>query len=328
MLRKLVLLLLLIVVAAAGWVAWALYLPVNPGGEKFVLLRPGWSSKHIAQELQNQGIIRNARAFLIMHYIDARSLKAGEYKFDQPATARQVHARLVRGDIYHHTVVIPEGFNMFDIAAAIEQSGLAKKEDFLRSARRDLVLIKDLDPDATSLEGYLFPDTYAFTRTQSVDDMAAEMVHRFRQQAQQAGLTQDFHRVVTMASIVEKETAAPEERPLVASVYYNRLAQHIALAADPSVIYAALLAGRYSGVIHQSDLAYDSPYNTYRYAGLPPGPIANPGKSALEAALHPASSDFLYFVADGSGNGHHRFARTLEEHARNVAAYRRATASR
>ena len=153
------------------------------------------------------------------------------------------------------------------------------------------------------------------------------MVHRFKREAQTIGLlgNADTHRIVTMASIVEKETADPKERPMVAAVYYNRLQRNMALAADPSVIYAALLAGRYRGTIYPSDLQYDSPYNTYRYPGLPPGPIANPGLASLQAAMHPAQVDFLYFVSDN--NGHHRFARSMEEHARNVAAYRRSVAA-
>jgi UPF0755 protein len=182
-------------------------------------------------------------------------------------------------------------------------------------------LIADLAPDAKSLEGYLFPNTYQFTRTQSSEEMIGTMVRQFRQVAQEIGMTTDVSRVVTMASIVEKETAVAEERPLVASVYYNRLAQKMALDADPSVIYAELLAGTYQGSLHHADMAVNSPYNTYRFPGLPPGPIGNPGKSALEAALHPEISKFLYFVADGSG--HHRFAGSLEEHNRNVVAYRR-----
>ena len=307
---------------AGAWLAWALYLPVAPRGETFVLLRPGWSSRHIAIELQSAGVIRSARAFMLLHYARRRTLKAGEYRFHQLASARQVQDRIVAGDIYVHTVVVPEGFNLYDVAGAIEAAGLGPREDFIKAATGDLFLLRDLDPAATSLEGYLFPDTYSFTRTQSMHDMVAAMVHRFRQTASAIGLQSDFHRVVTMASIVEKETAAPEERARVASVYYNRLQHNIALAADPSVIYAALLAGRYQGVIHQSDLQYPSPYNTYKNPGLPPGPIANPGRASLEAALHPEKTDFLYFVSDGTG--HHRFARTLEEHSRNVIAYRRA----
>jgi UPF0755 protein len=219
-------------------------------------------------------------------------------------------------------VTIPEGYTMFDIAKAIEDAKLGSAADFLRVAETQTQLISDMAPDAKSLEGYLFPNTYEFTRTQSLKEMAAAMVHQFRLVAQQIGLNADIPRVVTMASIVEKETADPEERPRVASVYYNRLAKNVALDADPSVIYAEQLEGTYQGSLHHADLAVNSPYNTYRSAGLPPGPIANPGKGALEAAMHPDSTRFLYFVADG--NGHHRFARSLEEHNRNVASYRHA----
>ena len=203
----------------------------------------------------------------------------------------------------------------------MEEAGLGTQEEFLKAAR-DASLVRDLDPQAPSLEGYLFPDTYHFTRTQSQHDMAAAMVRRFRQASREMGLTQNIHNVVTMASIVEKETGAPEERPEVASVFYNRLQRHMVLATDPSVIYAALLNHRYSGVIHQSDLHFDSPYNTYRVAGLPPGPISNPGRASLAAAMHPAQTSYLYFVSDNQG--HHRFAQTDAEHAVNVQAYRRA----
>ena len=314
-----------LIVAFAIWFTWAALLPVTPSQTTFVLLRPGWGTRHIATELQREGIIRSSTAFLLLQYAEGvKTLKAGEYKFDEPASALDVWRRLVRGDVYARTVVVPEGFNIFDIAIAVEQAGLGPAADFLAVAKGDTALVRDLDPNAKTLEGYLFPDTYQFTRIDNARDIAAAMVRRFRQEAQQIGLLGDpgMHRIVTMASIVEKETAAPQERPLVASVYYNRLAKNMLLAADPSVIYAALLAGRYRGTIYQSDLQFDSPYNTYRYAGLPPGPIASPGVASLEAALHPAQSDFLYFVSDN--NGHHRFARSPQEHARNVASYRRA----
>jgi UPF0755 protein len=315
---------LLLILVAAGWLAYGLLLPTNPGGERFIMLRPGSSSRHIAAELKKAGLIRSYYAFLALHAAKMRSLKAGEYRFEHPASAVEVYRRLARGDIYFHTVVIPEGYNIYDIAQAMEAAGLGKKESFLEAERADRSLVADIDPDAPSLEGYLFPDTYEFTRTQSNSDMLAAMVRRFRQETHALGLTSDYHRIVTMASIVEKETAVPDERSLVASVFYNRLDQNIVLATDPAVIYAALLAGRYNGVIHQSDLQFDSPYNTYRRAGLPPGPICNPGAQSLAAAMHPAKTDYLYFVSDN--NGHHRFSRTMEEHQRNVAAYRRALA--
>jgi UPF0755 protein len=316
------------VLGFAIWFTWAALLLVKPAQTTFVLLRPGWSTRHIAQALQREGVIRSSTAFLMLQYTEGlKTLKAGEYKFDEPASALDVWRRLVRGDVYARTVVVPEGYNMYDIAAAVEQAGLGPAAEFITVARGDTSLVRDLDPDAKTLEGYLFPDTYQFTRIDSAYDIAAAMVRRFRQEAQKIGLlgNPDMHRIVTMASIVEKETAVPEERPLVAGVYYNRLAKNILLAADPSVIYAALLAGRYRGTIYQSDLQFDSPYNTYKYVGLPPGPIANPGLASLEAALHPAQTAFLYFVSDN--NGHHRFARSMEEHARNVASYRRALAT-
>ena len=297
-------------------------LPVSPDGQKFVMLRPGFSTRHIAAELKAAGVIRSAYAFILWHYAHhQRSLKAGEYLFDETANARSVHERLARGDIYVHTVVIPEGYNMFDIAQAIQDAGLGPKDEFLKVAQMHTALISDLAPEAKSLDGYLFPNTYQFTRTQNMPEMASAMVKQFRQVAQEIGLTSNVQKTVTMASIVEKETAVPEERPTVAGVYYNRLAKNIALQADPSVIYGELEKGTYGGALHHEDLLADSLYNTYKHTGLPPGPIANPGKTSLQAAMHPATTDYFYFVADGTG--HHRFAHDLDEHNRNVAAYRK-----
>lgn len=314
-------LVLAIGLGALGWAAWQIYVPMTPPPNASVLLHSGYSTRHIAAELKRQGVIRSELAFAAWHALHRkRSLKAGEYLFDRPANLEKVHDRIARGDVYFHVVTIPEGYTIFDIAKAMQDSGLASSEDFLRIARTRTDLISDLAPEAKSLEGYLFPSTYQFTRTQTLDEMVTVMVHQFRQVAQQVGLKSDVQRTVTMASIVEKETAVPEERPLVASVYYNRLAHHMALDADPGVIYAHLLSGTYTGSLHHADLAVNSPYNTYRFPGLPPGPIGNPGQSSLEAALHPAQTQFLYFVADG--NGRHRFAHSLEEHNRNVVAYR------
>jgi UPF0755 protein len=324
--RTLITLFLVVVLAVGGWLAWQVYVPMSPPANTSLLLHSGYSTRRIAAELKAAGVIRSELVFRVWHELHPKpSLKAGEYRFERAATLPQVYERIARGDIYFHVVTIPEGYTMFDIAKAMEEAGLGSAADFLHVAETQTQLIADLAPEATSLEGYLFPNTYQFTRTESLEEMAAAMVHQFRQVAQQIGLgvgpNLDVTKVVTMASIVEKETAAPEERPRVASVYFNRLALKMALDADPSVIYAELLAGTYQGSLHHDDLAVDSPYNTYRFPGLPPGPIGNPGRSALQAALHPDSTDFLYFVSDD--NGHHRFARSLEEHNRNVAAYRR-----
>jgi UPF0755 protein len=326
-LRRLFTLLLVAVLGIGGWLAWALWVPVTPDGQKFVLLHPGYSTRRIARELKSAGVIHSTNAFVLWHYFHRKqSLKAGEYLFEKTATAVNVHKRLARGDIYVHTVVIPEGYTMFDIAQAMQNGNLGSSQEFLEAATANTGLISDLAPEAKSLEGYLFPATYQFTRTQSMEEMVAAMVKQFRQVAREIGLTTDVQKTVTLASIIEKETAAPEERPLVASVYYNRLGRNIALQADPSVIYAQLLQGTYAGTLHHADLQIDSAYNTYRRSGLPPGPIANPGKTSLEAALHPAVTDYYYFVSNG--NGHHRFAHSLEEHNRNVAAYRKSVQGR
>jgi len=330
MFRGLARLLFLALLAVAGWLGWALFLPVQPpAGNTTVLLPSGSSSRSIANTLEKAGVIRNRYAFLLLHYLKpTRSLKAGEYQFTREANSIDVLNRIARGDILRHTVVVPEGYTMFEVAQAVEGAGLGKASDFLNIAQHDTALIHSIDPEAHSLEGYLFPETYQFTRTQTVHDIAAAMVHQFQREAASIGLHDDVHRVVTLASIVEKETAVPEERPLVASVYVNRLREHIALAADPTVVYAAMLTGHYRGTIYQSDLQFDSPYNTYRYAGLPPGPIANPGLASLKAAMQPASSNYLYFVAEGNGSGRHRFSSSYEQHQQNVAAYRRAVAQR
>jgi len=319
--RALITLFLVLVLAVGSWVAWQVYAPVMPPANTSLLLHSGYSTRRIAAELKKAGVIHSELAFRLWHALHPKPpLKAGEYRFEREATLPQVYQRIARGDIYFHVVTIPEGYTMFDIAKAMEDAGLGSAADFVRIAETQTQLISDLAPEAKSLEGFLFPNTYQFTRTESLEEMAAAMVHQFRVVAQQIGLASDVPRVVTMASIVEKETAAPEERPLVASVYYNRLARKMALDADPSVIYAELLTDTYQGSLHHADMAVNSPYNTYRFPGLPPGPIGNPGRNSLAAALHPDSTNFFYFVSDG--NGHHRFARSLEEHNRNVAAYR------
>ena len=257
-----------------------------------------------------------------------RRLKAGEYRFVRAANTLEVFDRIARGDAVIRTVVVPEGYNIFEIAAAIEGAGLGSKQDFLAEATHDTALVHAIDPQARSLEGYLFPDTYQFSRIMSMHDMAAIMVHRFQKESQSLGLGPDPHQIVTLASIVEKETADPAERAEIAGVYDNRLAKHMDLAADPTVVYAAELQGDYRGAIYQSDLQSDSPYNTYKFAGLPPGPIANPGAAALKAAMQPAQTDYLFFVAAGDGSGRHHFSTNFEQHERNVIAYRKAQRSR
>jgi UPF0755 protein len=309
----------------AAAVGWVMYAPYGPDSETFIEVPSGTSAVRIGKILESAGIVRSRIAFDIVRSWKRGTLRAGEYRFDHPTTVMEVYARLERGDVYTKTVTVPEGSSIFDIALRLEQAGFGPQQDFLAEATRKIGLIADLDPQAKSLEGYLFPDTYHFARKATPEQIATAMVKRFRQAAQQMGLTQNVHAVVTMASLVERETAVDAERPLVASVFENRLAKNMPLMTDPSVIYGLQLQRLWRGSIYASDLKRDTPYNTYLHAGLPPGPVANPGLRSLHAAMEPAETNYLYFVAAGDNpQGKSAFATTLEEHARNVAGYRNA----
>ena len=324
--------LLLLALVAAALAAFVVYVPVGPAADTpdniatYVDIAPGTGTQSIATQLEHAGVIRSRYAFDLLRALRGGKLIAGEYRFNHPAPATEVYDRIVRGDVYTVPLTIPEGYNIFDIAQAVESAGLCSRDAFLAAERSQTALIADLSPNAPSLEGYLFPDTYRFARHVTPARMLAAMVHRFRQVQAQLGLTanpgESVARTVILASLVEKEVSQGSERPLVASVFENRLAQDMPLATDPSVIYAALLEGRYRGTIYESDLQSPSQYNTYRHAGLPPGPICNPGVAALKAALAPSHTDYLYFVADAEG--HSRFSATLKEHAEQVQTYRRA----
>jgi len=317
--------LLLVLLAALGAAAWLVYMPFGPERETFVELAPGSSAVRIGRQLESAGVVRSRFAFYLVRWLKRGTLLAGEYRFDHPATVDEVYARIVRGDVYTVTVTVPEGANIFDIGARLEQAGLGTRQEFLDEQARQTGLVADLDPGAKSLEGYLFPDTYRFARKATMAHITAAMVRQFRLAAAQLNLKENVHVVVTMASLVERETAVDAERPLVASVFQNRLARKMPLMTDPAVIYGLERQGDWSGVIHQSDLKRNTPYNTYLHAGLPPGPIANPGMRSLRAALSPARTDYLYFVAAGANpQGRSLFSSTLQEHARDVAGYRNA----
>jgi UPF0755 protein len=322
-LRRFLVVLLILVLLAVSLAYLDVIKPASPPAGTIVEVAPGMGTLAIGDLLAERGVIRSRYAFDFWHLARGGTLKAGEYQFIESATLPEVYNRIVRGDVYTRTVTIPEGFNLFDIAQAVENAQLGSKESFLTAASQNVTLIADLDPGATNLEGYLFPDTYRFQRHLTPSQILAAMVRRFRQNSASIGLEGDYHRIVTLASLVEKETPVGEDRPLVASVLENRLAKDMPLMTDPTVIYAAMLEKQYRGTIYQSDLKRDSAYNTYRHTGLPPGPICSPGTASLQAAMHPADSPFLYFVADAGASGRSRFATTLEEHERNVAAYRR-----
>jgi UPF0755 protein len=278
-------------------------------------------------------VIRSRLAFaLFSDWHFHRPLQAGEYYFDQPVNSREVFWKIAHGRIFVRTVLIPEGWTMYDIAAQIEQQNICSRQQFIAAAH-NTSLISDLDPQAQSLEGFLFPSTYEFTRHSTCEQVVKRMVQNFRavwesidaQTSSASSLGFTAEQIVTLASLVERETPNGDERPLVAGVFYNRLRMNIPLQCDPTVQYALALTGQPEKDVRAEDLRIDSPYNTYEHPGLPPGPIANPGEASLRAALSPAQTDYLYFVANNQGG--HFFSRTLAEHNRNVARLRRLLAS-
>ena len=329
--RKLVIVLLLLMVAA-GSAAAAVYLRIHqpyrgyPGAEQFVEIPSGSTTKAIGDRLVEAGVVRDPLTFRVALMLSgqARGLKAGDYRFDRPMTQYEVLGKLTRGEVYVVNLTLPEGLNIREMAVIAESHGVGTVAEFIEAAN-DRRLIHALDPSAQRLEGYLFPDTYPVTRRTDITHLIRMMVDRFehiltpemRSAVEQRGLS--IHQTVTLASIVEKEAARPDERPLVAAVYLNRFRLGIPLQCDPTVIYALQLAGKYTGNLRRDDLMFDSPYNTYRYPGLPPGPIASPGRASLDATIHPADVDYLYFVSRNDGT--HAFARTLDEHNRNVQKY-------
>ncbi len=323
---KFLAILMLLLVIAAAIAGGVIYLPYGPSVETFVDIAPGTGTEAIAAELEKSGVVRSQYGFDLLRLIKGKTLKAGEYRFDHPVPMTEVYERLVHGDIYTRALTIPEGFNIFDIAQAVEAAGFGSRDAFLAAERQHVELIlawqQPGDPQPESLEGYLFPDTYQFSRHVTPVQILSAMVRRFHQETAQLGLTTDVARTVTMASLIEKEVSHDAERPLVAGVFVNRLAKKIPLATDPTVIYAALLENRWRGTIYASDLQSPSLYNTYKHTGLPPGPICNPGLAALRAAMRPARTDYLYFVSDAAG--HSRFSATLKEHSAQVEAYRQA----
>jgi len=316
--------LLFLAVLAGGFLAYRALAPYQGfSGETFVEIPRGTSTNGVADKLAAAGVVRTPYDFLLARTTERRRvLQAGEYKFDHAASAIEVFDRIARGDVYAIDFVVPEGKNMFDIAALAGQLKLFPAADFLKAARNP-ALIHDLDPQAPTLEGYLFPNTYKLPRTTTPERLCQIMTGKFREVWKGMKGAADVHRTVTLASLVEKEGRQPQERPQIAAVFANRLRIGMKLDCDPTTIYAALLAGRYNGTIHRSDLDSEDAYNTYRHPGLPPGPIANPGQDALEAALHPAENEALYFVLKPDGSGTHQFSKSIEDHEKATAAYRK-----
>jgi len=332
MTRRVILLVVLAAIAGGAWVAWQQWVRLESphrgfaGEEQFVEVPSGIGTMAIGQRLVDAGVVCDLTTWRLAVWRSgqATALKAGEYRFTAAETPAAVVARIARGDVYLRTITFREGLTIRQMAALYEESGFGVAQDFAVAAG-DEALVAGYDPAARNLEGYLFPDTYALPRRASARDLVKRMVARFEAvmtpdlRAAAAGNGLSVREAVTLASLVEKETAAPEERPIVAAVYHNRLRQRIGLQCDPTVIYALELRGRFNGNLTRADLAVDSPYNTYRYRGLPPGPIAAPGRLSLEAAVRPAAVAYLYFVSRNDGS--HAFATTLAEHNRNVRKY-------
>jgi UPF0755 protein len=311
--------------AAALWLMSELRVEKYAGYTEPVLIdfARGTSSRQLAAKLEQTGVLKHGWYLLAARALrPSARMQAGEYFFDRPLTPAEVLDKLIRGEIYTKELRVPEGSNMFDIAEIVEQSGFGTAAAFLKAARNP-ALIQDMAPTAPSLEGYLFPSTYRFRPRASAEDIVKAMTQQFRKAWKEAGGQGDVQRTLTLASMVEREAKIPEERPRIASVYANRMRIGMKLDCDPTVIYAALLAGRWRGTIYRSDLDRDSPYNTYLHAGIPPGPIANPGMASLRAALAPETTDYLFFVALPDGSGHHAFSRDMAAHSRAVAEYRK-----
>ncbi|MGH9718409.1 MAG: endolytic transglycosylase MltG [Candidatus Acidiferrales bacterium] len=331
--RRLGLLTLLVIAAlgaGAGWLQSQITRPYRGHRPEkvFVEIPRGTSRWQIAGILRHDDVIRSRLAFALFSAWHFRKKpQAGEYLVDRPIDSRELFWKIVHGRIFVHVVTVPEGWTMYDIAHELDRQGICSRAGFLASAH-DTSLISDLAPHAATLEGFLFPSTYEFTRHTTCDEVAKRMVADFRSvwetldsgaTPHPAGLTTE--QVVTLASLVERETPNAEERPLVAGVFYNRLARGYPLQCDPTVQYAMEMDGEPVKDVKPSDLRVDSPYNTYEHRGLPPGPIANPGEASLRAALNPTHTDYLYFVANGRGG--HFFSRTLAEQDRNIDRLRR-----
>jgi UPF0755 protein len=326
--RRLILLGAFCTSAYLAWY-WETRRPVRQVGApaQLLVVAPGSSGETVGRQLHELGLVRHPALFraLILWRGASGRIRAGEYSLDGPLSLDDIVGLLSRGEVVRRDVTFPEGKTITEMARLAATQGIAPEA--FETAARDVSLVRDLDPEATDLEGYLFPDTYDVSRRpDAAADLVSRMVQRFRAviTPEVAGLAErglTVREVVTLASLVELETAQGHERPRIAAVFLNRLQKGMLLQTDPTVIFALRKAGTYDGNIRKADLAIDSPYNTYRYAGLPPGPSASAGREAIQAVLHPAPTDEIYFVSRNDGT--HHFSRTLAEHERAVDQYQR-----
>ncbi len=299
------------------------YSPGNGGVVRDISFPPGGGIRKLATELKSAGVIHSSWHFVLMTRLrdKAHKLKAGEYRFNDGMTPQQILNKLVNGDVDYLKFSLPEGYSIFQAAELLEQKGLFKKDSFLKLCR-DTSLTSQLGTGVRSVEGYLYPATYNLPRSGSEEQLVVQMIEKFEKKY--AELTKDGlsapgmsrHEIITLASIIEKEAVSPEEKPLISSVFHNRLRIGMPLQSDPTAVYGVRA---FSGKVTKADIQHQSPYNTYLNKGLPPGPIGNPGSEAIRAALYPPKTDYLYFVARQDGT--HQFSRSLDEHNRAVDRY-------
>lgn len=317
------------VVAITGFISYNFIIevttPLYPQAPHIVVeIKKGSNSQNISLYLQQKGLIRYPWAFKLLTRIKGfgNRLKAGEYRLSASMSPAEILDKIAGGKVIQHPVTIPEGYNVYEIGKLLEIHNIAKKESFVSMAF-DPGVIDSFGFNTKSLEGYLFPDTYYFEKNVSEYDILEKFVNTFRKKVMTPEIMSEveksnlsFHKIITLASLIEKETGMGEERTLISAVFYNRLKKRMRLQCDPTVIYAIK---NFDGNLRKKDLDIDSPYNTYRYRGLPPGPIANPGVASIKSALHPKDVNYLYFVA--KKNGEHKFSNTLKEHNKAVLKY-------
>ncbi len=290
---------------------------------RIINIPKGYVLSDVANLLEREELIKNAKGFTCLAFLKGavNKFQAGEYRLSPSMSPLDILDIITRGKVVLYKVTIPEGYNMREIASLLEEKGMASRKRF-NSLTHDKEFISLTGIDADSLEGYLFPDTYYFGRGTDERTIMKKMVQTFKmnispefaKRTKEIGFT--MHQVITLASLIEKETGKDEERKLISAVFHNRLKKRLRLECDPTVIY---IIKDFDGNLRKKDLFIDSPYNTYRYSGLPPGPIANPGKAAIEAALYPTESNYFYFVSKGDGG--HQFSSTLKDHNRAVRKY-------
>ena len=280
----------------------------------------GTSTWKISYILYEKGVIRNPLSFIFLHAIKKKKLEAGEYEFKGYVSVWEAYGKIARGEHKLYRIVIPEGSDIYDIANILEEKGICKGEDFIKYAT-SYEVVRKYGIYSHSMEGFLFPDTYYFSKNthplKIIDVMFTNFMEKtasLRPLLKEKGLSLETW--VIIASMIEKETYRDKERPLISAVIYNRLKRKMKLQIDPTVIYALKRNGKWRGVLLRSDMDIDDPYNTYKYFGLPPSPIANPGLASLEAALNPAPVNYLYFVATPSGK--HIFSSSYRKHVNHI----------